>query len=102
MAAQKKKAKTVLVSYLDRNKLMEIPEHKVETDLMFLDDSFRHLFSYCDNVSITVSFQRFDSEWDEYIELSEGDMIQDRDKLKAVVIPALKTPTNTTASDEVN
>lgn len=72
---------------------MQIPEHKAESDLMFLDNAFRHLFSYSNNVSIIVSFQRFDSEWNEYIELSEDDMIQHRDKLKAVVIPAIKTPT---------
>ena len=84
---------------------MKIPEEKMESDLMFLDKSFRRLFSYSNNVSISVSFQRFDDDWDEYIELCEEDVIQHKDKLKAIVIPAMKTPTNTsctTANDEVS
>lgn len=38
--------KVVLLSYLDRNRLVKIPEEKEGSDLSFLEKDFRKEFSY--------------------------------------------------------
>ena len=35
-----------------------------------------------------ITFQKFDSEWNEYIDLEDTDKISDKDKLKVVVTPS--------------
>ena len=83
--------KTVLLNYLERNKPVNIPSD-TGNELLFLENQFRLLFSYANNVSITVAFQRFSDEWEEYIELTENDIINNKDKLKVVVVPTITTP----------
>ena len=52
------------------------------------------MFSYEGNVSIGYSFQKFDPEWEEYIDLDEGCHLVNKEKLKEVVTPRLVTPTS--------
>ena len=69
--------KTVLLSYCERNKLVRIPNDKPESDLVYLQNEFKKLFSYKGNVSLTISFQRYHKEWDTTLELDEEDTIMD-------------------------
>ena len=82
--------KAVLVSYLERQKVLKIDAHKI-SDVKFLALEFRKQFAFNSNVNL-VTFQRFDSEWGEYVELESDDEIEHKDKLKAVVTPFLVTP----------
>ena len=52
------KSKTVMISYVERNKLLKIPD-SAESDLKFLTEEFRREFKF----DLVVTFQRFDSEW---------------------------------------
>ena len=45
--------------------------------------------SFETNVSIKVTFQRYNEEWEEDIDLDECDEIFDKDKLKVIVTPLL-------------
>ena len=53
---------------------------------------FRKEFKFHSNVSLNVTFQRFDSDWGEYVDLDEDCTLVHKDKLKAVVSPLLTTP----------
>ena len=72
--------------------MFTIPDGKDETDVQYLESQFRRAFSYHGNVSVSVSFQKFDADWNEYVELDENSRIANRDKLKVVVSPRLVTP----------
>ena len=85
--------KVVLVQYLDRNKRINIPRLKEETDIEFLQSEFRKSFNLSGNVSIVISFQRYDPEWEEYVEIENYEDVKNKEKLKVVVAPCLHTPT---------
>lgn len=57
-----------------------------------LTKSFRTEFKFEANVNVVVTFQRFDPDWDEMIDLENESVINDKDKLIAVVTPLLVTP----------
>ena len=77
---------TVLVTYLDKKKLVKIPlNHKVDSDLQFLTGEFIKLFSVEDSSNVSVTFQQYDSGWDEYIDLDLTDTLLHKDKVKAIV-----------------
>ena len=84
--------KSVLVSYLERNKVIRVPIVKEDTDLEFIRKEFIKLFSFEENVRLCLSFQRFDEDWKDYIEIDEGDDIENKEKIKVIVIPVLGTP----------
>ena len=86
-------AKTVLLSYLEKNKRIVIPSEKSESDLRYLNNQFIAHFNFESNVKLDITFQRFESEWNEYILYT--DEINNKDKLKVVVTPLLggETPT---------
>ena len=82
-------AKTVLLSYLEKNKRIVIPSEKPETDLRYLNNQFIAQFNFDSNVKLDITFQRFESDWNEYIDLEDTDEVNDKDKLKVVVTPLL-------------
>ena len=43
------------------------------------------------NVNIEITFQHYDSEWQEYIDIND-DSVVSKEKLKVVVSPKLQTP----------
>ena len=93
------KMKVVLLSYLDRNKLVKVPEDKSESDVEYLKIEFRKEFACENHVSIFIVLQRFDQEWGEYIDLDKDDIVENKMKLKVVIHPLLTTPaTSTTPS----
>ena len=57
-----------------------------------LKDRFRKLFNYQGNVAINVYFQKFNTDWKEFIELDDTAVLCNRDKLKVIVTPQLVTP----------
>ena len=85
--------KTVLLSYLDRKKVVRLlPSESEESDIVRLMTEFKSAFSFEKQVSIDVTFQRFEKEWDDYVDLDKDCVIADKDRLKVVVMPILNTP----------
>lgn len=80
------------MTYLERNKVLKIPESNKTGDVEFLEKEFRKEFKFHSNVSLNVTFQCFDSDWGEYVDLDEDCTLVHKDKLKAVVSPLLTTP----------
>ena len=84
--------KTVLLRFKENRKKVVIPEAKPTSDLQFLESSFRKLFKFEQQINLAISFQRFDETFDELVDLEEGDLVQNREKLNVVVTPILITP----------
>lgn len=63
--------KSVLVSYLGRNKIITIPERKKDSDQDYVKKEFCNLFVDDPRVSLSAALclQKFDTEWNEYIDL---------------------------------
>ena len=74
-----------LVSYLERNKKISIPEHKSEGDVEYLRREFLKNFYSEKNVKPHITFQHFDPEWEEYVDLDEDAVVPHKKKLKAIV-----------------
>ena len=62
---------------------------------IFLKREFRKQFSFEKHVAIDVTFQRFDSEWEEYVDLDDDETVSNKEKLKVVVTSKLETPATT-------
>ncbi len=88
--------KVVLVSYLERNKIIRIPHHSRSNELIYLTKEFKKMFLFGENVNLQVTFQKFDVEWEAYIDLESPVILFHRDKLKAVVTPLLEDNANST------
>ena len=86
--------KKVLVSYLERNKVMTIPEATEDGDVKYVTKESRRIFNLdgCENVIIAV--QKFDSEWEAFVDLEDDDAILNKDRLKVVVIPIPPSESN--------
>ena len=78
--------KSVLVKYMERRKIFEIPSEKNSSDVMYLTEEFKHEFSL--ELS-DVTFQRYDEEWGMEVDLEPHKSITNKDKLVAVVSPKL-------------
>ena len=90
--------KSILVTYLERNKVLKIPSLDANitkvSDIILLMDDFKKEFKFDCNVRLEITFQKFDSEWGEYVDLDEGSTLEHKDKLNAVVTPMLTTPSS--------
>uniref|UniRef100_A0A1X7U1X5 Uncharacterized protein n=1 Tax=Amphimedon queenslandica TaxID=400682 RepID=A0A1X7U1X5_AMPQE len=93
--------KVVLLSYLDQNKEVKVPELKELTDIAFLEMKFRRHFNYQDNVHLGVTFQHYNDTWKEYVDLDCDAKVTSMEKLKVIVSPVIKTPTNTSINPSV-
>ena len=81
-------AKVVLVLYLERTKKISIPEHKSEGDVEYLRKEFLKKVYPEKNVepqSAQITFQHFDPEWEEYVDLEDDAVVPNNAKLKAIV-----------------
>ena len=74
--------KAVLVSYLERNKVIKIPEEEND-ELSYLKEQFFEV----ENGTVSVSFQYYSLEWEEYVELEPFDVIENKARYKAVTTP---------------
>ena len=81
----------VLVSYLERKKKFSLPTVKDLSDVDYLKREFLTAFAFKQEraVNLSVSFQSFDKEFDDFVEVEDDDVIPDKTKLKAVVMPVL-------------
>ena len=79
------------MSYLERNKVFEIPG-AVENDIAYLTSQVLKGFNFTfdTNVNLEVTFQKYDKDWDAYLDVEKDYQV---DRLKAVVTPSL-TDTN--------
>ena len=81
-------SKVVLLGYLERKKRIAIAEKRTENELEYLKEEFLKSFNLQSTVKPhQITFQRFDPEWDEYVDVEEGDVLVNKDKLKVVVSP---------------
>ena len=87
--------KSVLVSFLDRNKVVKCPIETDNGDIPYLKKGFRKHFSFEKHIAVDITFQHFDEEWQEYIDLNVDEVIQHKEKLKVVVTSTLHTPAPT-------
>ena len=62
------------------------------SDVSFLELEFRKKFAFEAHVNLVVTFQRFDPEWNETVDLDEAAVINNKDKLTALVTPILVIP----------
>lgn len=85
-------SKTVLLKYHEHRRKVVIPADKEMSDLAFLELSFRQVFNFEKQVNLSISFQRFDSDFDELVDLEDGDEVSHLEKLNVVVTPVLVTP----------
>lgn len=81
-------ARMVLISYLERNKVFKVP-NTVEDDSEFLKSEVLQGFKFGTNVNLEVTFQKYDEEWEDYVDVSEDYKVIEKDRLKAVVTPCL-------------
>ena len=77
--------KSVLVSFLDRNKVVKCRIESDNGDIPNLKKEFRKHFSFEKHVAVDITLKRFDEEWQEYIDLNDDEVIQHKEKLKVVV-----------------
>ena len=65
--------------------MIRIPHGKPSglDDLQFLESEFKTSFSFQKNVRLCVTFQRYDKDWEEYVDLEPTDIIENKDKLRA-------------------
>ena len=95
--------RTVLISYLDRNKAFSIPDNKDVYDVEYLRGEFIKAFSFHSrNVNIEITFQKYDGEWDAYVDLEDDSTVDHRDKLKAVVMPLLRESSTCSTPTAIN
>ncbi len=78
----------VLLSYIDRNKPVVLPP-ETSGDIHFLTKKFLEFFNYPTNVKLSITFQRYDDEWKDYVDLDENEIVVDKDKLCVLLYPTL-------------
>ena len=94
-----KMSKTVLVSYQDRHTIANIPiSLKDSQDIEYLEAVVRKKFLLASNVHVEVVFQKFDPEWQEYVDLEKNTVLDQKEKLKMVITPIIVTPSPTGTS----
>lgn len=79
--------KSVLVSFSGKKKVLRIHSTEKSSDVSLLSKEFKNTFFDCeeDSSSIAVTFQKFDRDWDEYVDLESWSTINNKEKLNAVV-----------------
>ena len=82
----------VLLCHRERNKVVVVPVDKTESDLSYLRKEFMKAFNYANNISIDVTFQKYDPDREHYVDLSNDCILGAKEKLKAVVTPRTVTP----------
>jgi len=90
------------VSFQDRNKVLHINSSAIEGDIAYLEKEFFRAFARTVSEGQIITFQRFDTTWDSFVDLEEGDTVEDRDKLKAVVSEPTSTRSQPNTSSSGN
>ena len=92
--------KSVLVSFLDRNKVIKLPCESEEGDIPLLKREFRKEFAFEKHVAVDVTFQRYDHDWNEFVDLNDDEKVGNKEKLKVVVTSTLYSPAETDTQDD--
>lgn len=92
-------SKSVLMSYQQRNKIVKIPEGVPNVD--YLQEQFMEHFSIDIPVGSSLSFQRFDREWEEYVELDTEAVLGEKERLRVIIIQRDTSLSVTKENDEV-
>ena len=104
-------SRSILITYspstnAERNKVVLIPDETNEPDIEYLKKKCMILFSFGTNVNITITFHKFDTDWDCFVDLDDDYVAQHKDKLKIVVTPCLgdcsSTPSVCVADSDEN
>ena len=76
----------VLVSYLGRNQIFSLEEddNLTKSQMRVLKQKVSSYFEIASTTNFII--QRYDKEWDSYIDLGEQDTLEDRDKLRVTII----------------
>ena len=82
--------RSVLVSFLERNKKVTIPIGTEASDLSFLSAECLKSFSFDSHVNVGLTFQKYDADWDSFVDLEDDYIASHKDKLKMVAIPVLQ------------
>ena len=90
--------RTVLVSYLESNKVLKIPSGTAD-DIEYLKEVFFREFSVKPDLRSCIIFQKYNSDWSVYIDFESDAHLQDKDRLKAVVT---SDPTTDSTGDQAN
>lgn len=93
--------KRVLLSYIDRKKQVIIPPDTVD-NMNYLKQEFLSSFNFSKNIKMAVTFQRYDPEWDDFVDLDDCAVIENKDKLKVVVCPLLADVSSCSTTSEVS
>ena len=76
---KKRGEKSVLLSYLDRNAVIKVPQLlQKETDITIFEGEVRRRFSFGSNVHVNIIFQKYDQDWKEYITLDSDVVLGDK------------------------
>ena len=74
----------VLVSYLGRNQIFSLEKDDTKSQMRDLKQKISSYFEIANTMKFIL--QRYDNEWDSYIDLGEEDTLEDRDKLRLTII----------------
>lgn len=77
-------SKQVLVKYGERKKVLKIPQDHIGNEIQWLTEEVLKAFGLKHS---NVIFQRFDTTFEEYIDLESDSEVYDKDKLLAVFTP---------------
>lgn len=80
---------------------MKIPTERAEGDVEYIKNEFRTLFDIDEMVN-TVVVQKFDEEWDAYIDMDENEVLINKDKVKVVLMPIMDSMKNDDAKSNVD
>ena len=67
----------LLLCHRERNKVVVVPVDKTDANSISIDD---------------VTFQKYDPNWEDYVDLSNDRILGANEKLKAVITPQIVTP----------
>lgn len=73
-------AKSILVTYSERNKVFIIPEDR--NDLEYIANRFYEEFQVDSCISIT--FKQYEADWDAYVKLDSQSELQHKDRIKVI------------------
>ena len=82
--------------------MLRISNSTNEKEVACLKEQFCRAFNETISEGQFITFQRFDSTWDSFVDLEESDAVEDRDKLKVVITEVRADSTNTSSRDTVN
>ena len=96
--------KQILVSYNESNKLIKVSPSQTGTNLevQILREECMKLFKFYSNVSLDIFFQKYDADWDAWIDIDDNYAFDSKEKLKVVVQPILSGTVKSTSESEVS